>query len=215
MHYRYLIPDRLGGGLIASHIRIPDGGPVPDMVHYHSIQFQMIYCLRGWVRLVYEDQGPPFILNAGDCVTQPPEIRHRVLEASDELEVIEIGLPTGRHDPGRVFEGQTFCHHIAATAAWEPWGPEGLMEQDTGIKAASGGIADVRVLRLGDTIVQTAGPASDWVRFHYALTGEGVLEIEGRSGMPLSPGDVFVLPPGTDAGYRATTPTLELLLVAL
>jgi len=37
MLYRDLIPDRLGGGIIASHIRIPDGGPVPDMVHYHTI----------------------------------------------------------------------------------------------------------------------------------------------------------------------------------
>jgi len=63
------------------------------MVHYHTVGFQLIYCYKGWVRLVYEDQGEPFILNAGDCVTQPPQIRHRVLEASDELQVIEIGVP--------------------------------------------------------------------------------------------------------------------------
>ena len=30
MHYRDLVPSRLGGAVIASHIRIPDGGPVPD-----------------------------------------------------------------------------------------------------------------------------------------------------------------------------------------
>ena len=29
MHYRDLIPDRLGGSIIASHIRIPDGGLCP------------------------------------------------------------------------------------------------------------------------------------------------------------------------------------------
>ena len=39
MHYRDLIPSRLGGSIIASHIRIPDGGPVPDMVHYHTVGF--------------------------------------------------------------------------------------------------------------------------------------------------------------------------------
>jgi len=44
MHYRDLIPDRLGGSIIASHIRIPDGGPVPDMVHYHTVGFQLIFC---------------------------------------------------------------------------------------------------------------------------------------------------------------------------
>ena len=44
MAYRDLIPDRLGGRFIASHIRIHAGGPVPDYVHYHAVRFQMIYC---------------------------------------------------------------------------------------------------------------------------------------------------------------------------
>ncbi|MGH8162728.1 MAG: hypothetical protein ACREP1_00165, partial [Rhodanobacteraceae bacterium] len=68
MHYRDLIPGRLGGRFIASHIRITEGGPVPDYVHHHRISFQMIYCRAGWVRVVYEDQGPPFVMRAGDCV---------------------------------------------------------------------------------------------------------------------------------------------------
>ena len=93
MQYRDLIPGRLGGSIIASHIRIPDAGPVPDMVHFHTVGFQLIFCVSGWVRLVYEDQGPPFDLCAGDAVIQPPQIRHRVLESSPGLEVIEIGCP--------------------------------------------------------------------------------------------------------------------------
>ena len=93
MQYRDLIPDRQGGQFIASHIRIPTGGPVADNVHYHDIRVQLIYCYRGWVRLVYEDQGEPFVMRAGDCVLQPPHIRHQVLESSDGLEVIEIGSP--------------------------------------------------------------------------------------------------------------------------
>jgi len=91
MLYRDLIPSRFGGQMIASHISIPVGGPVNDMVHFHEVEFQLIYCYRGWVKVVYEDQGEPLILNPGDCVTQPPGIRHRVLESSDNLEVIEIG----------------------------------------------------------------------------------------------------------------------------
>ena len=93
MLYRDLIPSRLGGRFVASHIMIPQGGPVPDYVHYHRVRFQVIFCKAGWVRLVYEDQGEPFILNAGDCVLQPPEIRHRVLESSTGAEVVEIGCP--------------------------------------------------------------------------------------------------------------------------
>jgi hypothetical protein len=47
MIYRDLIPGRLGGRFIASHIAIPQGGPVADWVHYHLIRFQMIFCRRG------------------------------------------------------------------------------------------------------------------------------------------------------------------------
>ena len=61
MLYRDLIPGRLGGRYIASHITIPEGGPVADWVHYHHVALQMIYVRRGWVRVVYEDQGEPFV----------------------------------------------------------------------------------------------------------------------------------------------------------
>ncbi len=93
MDYRDLVPDRRGGALIASHIRIEHGGPVPDYVHYHDVRVQLIYCLHGWVRLVYEDQGDPFVMTAGDCVVQPPHIRHRVLDCAAGLEVIEVASP--------------------------------------------------------------------------------------------------------------------------
>ena len=50
MTYRDLIPSRLGGRFIASHITIPNGGPVADWVHFHKIRFQIIFCRRGWVQ---------------------------------------------------------------------------------------------------------------------------------------------------------------------
>ena len=98
MLYRDLIPGRLGGRYIASHITIPEGGPVADWVHFHRIALQMIFVRRGWVRVVYEDQGEPFVMNAGDLVLQPPEIRHRVLESSPGLEVVEISAPGAPRD---------------------------------------------------------------------------------------------------------------------
>ncbi len=150
MRYRDLIPGRQGGRFIASHIAIPEGGPVPDYVHFHKIRFQMIFCRRGWVRLVYEDQGDPFVMQAGDCVLQPPRIRHRVLEASPGLEVVEIGcpadhetiadhrlaLPTGHLDPDRDFRGQRFVFHQSAAAMWEPWRADGFEARAT---SGSGG----------------------------------------------------------------------------
>src|SRR5215467_2746393 len=161
MQYRDLIPSRLSGRFIGSHIRIPSGGPVPDYVHYHRVRFQMIFCKAGWVKVVYEDQGPPFVMHAGDCVLQPPEIRHRVLEASPGLEVVEIAcpavhqtfadhslpLPNEGFDPDRIFTGQRFVRHTAKDARWSSWKIAGLEARDTGITAATNGLAGVSVIR--------------------------------------------------------------------
>jgi mannose-6-phosphate isomerase-like protein (cupin superfamily) len=122
MMYRDLIPDRLAGKVIASHIKLLNEGPVADHVHFHKVDFQMIYCLRGRIRVVYEDQGPPFWLETGDCVVQPPEIRHRVLECTAGAEVLEVTfpaehetwidhdfqLPNSNIDRDRLFNGQKF-----------------------------------------------------------------------------------------------------------
>jgi quercetin dioxygenase-like cupin family protein len=128
MMYRDLMPDRLGGTMAASHIRLAEGGPVPDYVHYHKVEFQMIRCIKGRILVVYEDQGEPFWLEPGDWVIQPPEIRHRVFECDAGSEVIEISmpaehetwvdhemtLPTSEHRPNRGFGGQRFVRHVSA-----------------------------------------------------------------------------------------------------
>ena len=163
MLYRDLIPGRLGGRYIASHISIPEGGPLSDWVHFHKIRFQMIFCRRGWVRVAYEDQGEPIVMHPGDFVLQPPRIRHRVLESSAGLEVVEIGcpalhetladhamtLPTGRTLPERDFGGQLFLFHVAADGAWTPC-PEagGFEQQATAMGHATRGVAEVRPAAL-------------------------------------------------------------------
>lgn len=228
MQYRDLIPDRLGGSIIASHIRIPDGGPVPDMVHYHTVGFQLIFCYRGHVDLVYEDQGEPFRLEAGNCVIQPPGIRHRVLFASDNIEVIEIGvpaehvttidhdmaLPNGPPNPDRVFEGQRFVHHKARDARWEPFRISGFKSRDTTIAAHTDNVAGVHVVRRAD------GP-TDWTRhdgdilFTFVMEGRMVLEGDGQGTHALEAGDAFVVPPGMWVRYDQPSQDIELLEVAL
>ena len=155
MEYRDLIPDRLGGKVIASHIRLMTGGEVPDYVHYHKVEFQMIYCKVGRIKVVYEDQGEPFWLETGDCVLQPPEIRHRVLECTAGAEVIEVSMPAEHetwveHDitlptpdlkPDRDFSGQRFVRHIAADAS-DP------AKRDLGIAEATDGRFRTRVHQI-------------------------------------------------------------------
>lgn len=161
MRYRDLLPGRQGERFIASLIHVPTAGPVPDWVHFHVIRLQFIYVVEGWVKVVYEDQGEPFIMHAGDCVLQPPKIRHRVIESSGGLYVVEVGcpaehetrrdhhmqLPTSTVDPERDFDGQRFCFHVAGSAAWGPWRHDGFEARDTGIGAATAGLAGVRVVR--------------------------------------------------------------------
>lgn len=158
MEYRDLVPDRLEGRVIASHIRIPNGGPIPDYVHYHHVEFQIIYCLAGTARVVYEDQGEAFEFNAGDCILQPPGIRHRVLECTNGFEVLEVGspaehptfaeysfdLPTSTVDRDRDFGGQRFVRHRSGDAPTSEMA--GLIRRDTGIRTASAGAGDVYVL---------------------------------------------------------------------
>lgn len=234
MHYRDLLPDRQGGRFIASHIAIPAGGPVPDYVHFHQIRFQLIYCHRGWVRVVYEDQGEPFVLGEGDCVLQPPEIRHRVLEASPGLEVIEIScpsehvtfvehelsLPTAAVRPDRDFGGQRFVHHEAARAQWEPWRFEGFEQRDTGIAAATDGLAGVVAVRPG----QSGGPAvactavsthDAELLFFFVLHGAVTVSRPGELDQPLGVADSVAIPATQPFALGDCSADLELLEVAL
>lgn len=228
MHYRDLIPDRLGGSIIASHIRIPDGGPVPDMVHFHRVGFQLIFCYRGWVDVVYEDQGPPMRLTAGDCFIQPPEIRHRVLVASDNVEVIEIGvpaehvteidhvmtLPTEHLRPDREWQGQRFVFNQANGAEWLPFRLPGYISRDTTIATNTKDVACVQVVRRG-----TGDPV--WSRhdtdilFTFVMEGQVTLEGEGRDPFVLSAGDAFVIPPGMKTRLQDPSADVELLEVSL
>ena len=182
----------------------------------------MIYCWRGWVRVVYEDQGPPFILAAGDCVLQPPQIRHRVLESSAGAEVIEIScpalhetwadfelqLPTASVQVPREFEGQVFVHHRGADGTWAPFGDQGFESQDLGLAPASGGLAHGRLLRSGSASALPTLVSSGELMFGFVLNGAAELDYSGRH--PLGPGDAFTIPPDRPWGLAACR---ELLLL--
>lgn len=228
MMYRDLVPSRLGGAMIASHIRIPDGGPVPDMVHFHKVGFQLIFCYRGWVDVVYEDQGPPIRLTAGDCFIQPPEIRHCVLEASDGIEVIEIGVPADHvteidHDmvlptphlrPDREWQGQKFVHNVAEGAEWAPFRLPGYIARDTTINDNTKGVAGVQVVRRGTGAPKWTTHDAD-IHFTFVMEGAVTLEGEGKDPWRLSPGDAFVIPPGMKTRLSEPTDDIELLEVTL
>ena len=224
MHYRDLVPDRLGGAFIASHIRILEGGPVADYVHFHKIRFQTIFCRKGWVRVAYEGQGEPLLMQAGDCLLQPPLIRHRVMESSAGAEVVEIcapaqhitiadrsmALPNGDLQPGRDFDGQQFVFHVAANATWGPWRVPGYEVQDTGIGTATAGLAGVRVVRpVTEGATAHQAHASEFC-FYFVLSGTVSLSAQGQT-YRLASDDSITLPDGLP--YTLSEPSLDLTLL--
>jgi quercetin dioxygenase-like cupin family protein len=224
MLYRDLIPGRLGGRYIASHISIPEGGPISDWVHYHRIRFQMIYVRKGWVRVVYEDQGEPFTMEAGDFVLQPPEIRHRVLESSQGLEVVEVGcpavhatladhemaLPNGRSDPQRRFSGQSFLRHVAAETPWTAFA--GGEAQESGMWRATDGLSEVRTVKATNGPVEFP-PHSGELVFGFVVEGAGRLDYRGAR--DLQPADAFVIPPAESWTISGASSDFRLLHVTI
>ena len=218
------MPDRLDGAFIASHIRILEGGPVADYVHFHKIRFQTIFCRKGWVLVAYEGQGEPLLMQAGDCLLQPPLIRHRVMESSAGAEVVEIcapaqhitiadramTLPNGDLQPGRDFGGQQFVFHVAAKSAWVPWRVPGYEVQDTGIGAATAGLAGVRVVRpMAAGTAASQAHASEFC-FYFVLSGTVSLSAVGQSYL-LASDDSITLPDG--APYTLSEPSADLTLL--
>jgi len=60
--------------------------------HYHEVDFQMVYVLKGWYKTEFEGEGI-HTFEAGSCWIQPPRIRHAVRGYSDDCELLEIVLP--------------------------------------------------------------------------------------------------------------------------
>ena len=83
------------GGMVQAHvIRMtkPFNAAEVAIPHYHDVDFQMVYVLKGWFRSEFEGQGA-HTFHAGSCWIQPPRIKHTVLGYSDDCELLEIVLP--------------------------------------------------------------------------------------------------------------------------
>jgi mannose-6-phosphate isomerase-like protein (cupin superfamily) len=61
-------------------------------LHFHDVEFQMVYVLKGWVKTYMEGQGET-LMEAGSAWTQPPRVRHLIMDYSDDVELLEVILP--------------------------------------------------------------------------------------------------------------------------
>ena len=82
-------------GLARAHVirLIGPCNPVEvSKLHFHDVDFQMVYVLKGWVKTYMEGQGET-LMKEGSSWTQPPRIRHLIMDYSDDVELLEIILP--------------------------------------------------------------------------------------------------------------------------
>ena len=85
------------GGMVQAHVIrfVPPFEPKEASTpHYHEVDFQMIYVLKGWYKTEFEGEGT-HTFEAGSCWIQPPRIKHAVRGYSDDCELLEIVLPAG------------------------------------------------------------------------------------------------------------------------
>jgi mannose-6-phosphate isomerase-like protein (cupin superfamily) len=61
-------------------------------LHFHDVEFQMVYVLKGWIKTYIEGQGET-LMKQGSSWTQPPRIRHLIRDYSDDVELLEVILP--------------------------------------------------------------------------------------------------------------------------
>src|ERR1700675_2356996 len=61
-------------------------------LHYHDVEFQMVYVLKGWVKTYMEGQGET-LMKQGSCWIQPPRVKHMLMDYSDDVELLEVILP--------------------------------------------------------------------------------------------------------------------------
>jgi quercetin dioxygenase-like cupin family protein len=112
--YRDLGIKRATNGKVAAHVirARPQKAPHGEW-HAHDCQVQFVYVLKGWALFEYEGVGR-VLMKAGTCFYQPPNIRHREIRHSRNLEMIEVvapaafrtrALPAARKSPARRSRG--------------------------------------------------------------------------------------------------------------
>ena len=91
--YRELgITEATHGRIRAQITSAEKGMSEPTGWHYHQCETQIVYVLKGWVDLEFEDEGK-IRVSAGDSLMIPGGAKHNETATSDALELLEVSLP--------------------------------------------------------------------------------------------------------------------------
>jgi mannose-6-phosphate isomerase-like protein (cupin superfamily) len=91
--YRDLGIERATRGKVVAHVIRARRGKAPHGEwHRHDCKVQFVYVLKGSAVFEYEGVGRVH-MKAGTCFYQPPNIRHREIRHSQDLQLLEIVAP--------------------------------------------------------------------------------------------------------------------------
>jgi quercetin dioxygenase-like cupin family protein len=91
--YRDLGIKRATKGKVVAHvIRARPGRAPQGEWHQHDCKVQFVYVMKGWIEFEYEGIGR-VKMKAGSCFYQPPNIRHREIAHSRDVQMLEIVSP--------------------------------------------------------------------------------------------------------------------------
>ena len=93
--YRDLGVAEASSGVARAHVIRLIGPCEPEVVsklHFHDVDFQMVYVLKGWVKTYLEGVGET-MFQTGSSWTQPPRVKHLIMDYADDVELLEVILP--------------------------------------------------------------------------------------------------------------------------
>ena len=80
------------GSHTARVVRAKPGPPVPTGWHFHTCDVQLVFCLRGWEDLAFED-GSVVRIEPGSCINIPSGYGHSEIGYSEDMEVLVFTQP--------------------------------------------------------------------------------------------------------------------------
>ena len=93
--YRDLGIVEASNGMVRAHVlrfTAPCDPKEVSKLHFHDTEFQMVYVLKGWVKTELEGEGE-VTMRQGSAWTQPPKVKHKINDYSEDAELLEIILP--------------------------------------------------------------------------------------------------------------------------
>lgn len=92
LKYRDLGVTTASEGRMRAQITVATGAMRPTGWHYHVCDSQLVYALKGWVDLQFED-GRTIRVKAGDSIYIPGGLKHNEIGMSEDFEILEVSVP--------------------------------------------------------------------------------------------------------------------------